>query len=110
MRHLGLGKRMVSLIISCLSFVSYFVLLNGQPIGNIKPSRGLRQGEPLSPYLFLMCAMGLQSLIHKVEVEGLIQGVSIVEMAQGYHIYFLQMIVCYFVKPRRKNVKKSLIS
>ena len=77
MRHLGLGERMVKLIMSCLNSVSYSILLNGQPVGNIKPSRGLRQGDPLSRYLFLMCAMGLQSLIHKAEVEGLIQGVSI---------------------------------
>ena len=77
MRHLGLGERMVSLIMSCLNSISYCVLLNGQPIGNTKPSWGLRRGDPLSPYLFLMCAMGLQSLIHKAEVEGLIQGVSI---------------------------------
>ena len=42
MWHLGLGERMVSLIMSCLRSVSYSVLLNGQPVGNIKPSRGLR--------------------------------------------------------------------
>ena len=77
MRHLGLGERMVSLIMSCISTVSYSVLLNGQPVGNIKPSRGLHQGDPLSPYLFLMCAMGLQSLLNKAEVEGHIRGVAI---------------------------------
>ena len=70
MRHLGLGERMVTLIMSCISTISYFVLLNGQPVGNIKTSRGLCQGDPLSPYLFLMCAMGLQSLLNKAKVEG----------------------------------------
>lgn len=77
MRHLGLGDRLVSLIMSCITFVSYFVLLNEQPIGYIKPDCGVRQGDPLSPYLFLMCAMGLQSLLHKAEVEGHIQGEDI---------------------------------
>ena len=42
MQHLGLGEKMVSIIMSCLRSVSYIVLLNGQPVGNIKPSRGLR--------------------------------------------------------------------
>ena len=42
MQHWGLGEKMVSIIMSCLRFVSYSVLLNGQPVGNIKPSRGLR--------------------------------------------------------------------
>ena len=77
MRHLGLGERMVSLIMSCISSVSYSVLLNGQLVGNIKPSHGLRQGNPLLPYLFLMCAMGLQSLLNKAEVEEHIRGVAI---------------------------------
>ena len=63
MIHVGLDRNMVRIIMSCLQPVSYFVLLNGQPVGNIKPSRGLCQGDPLSPYLFLLGAMGLQSLI-----------------------------------------------
>ena len=38
---------------------------------------GLCQGDPLSPYLFLMCATGLQSLLHMAEMKGHIQGVAI---------------------------------
>ena len=77
MHHLGLEERIVSLIMSCLRPSSYSVLHNVQLVGNIKLSRRLRQGDPLSPYLFLMCAMGLRSLLHKAKVEGLIQGVAI---------------------------------
>lgn len=54
MTHLGLEERMVRLIMSCLRFVSYSILLNGQPAGNMKPSMGLCQDDPLSSYLFLM--------------------------------------------------------
>ena len=42
MRHLGFGGKMVATIMSCIRSVSYSVLLNGIPVGNIKPSRGLR--------------------------------------------------------------------
>lgn len=62
---------------SCLSLVSYFVLLNGQLVRNIKPNSGLKQGDQLSSYLFLPCAMGLQGLLKKVEVNDDIKGVSI---------------------------------
>lgn len=76
MRHLGFADVHVILIISCLSLVSYSELLNGQLVGNIKPNRGLKQGEELF-YVFLLCAMGLQGLLTKVEVNDDIKGVSI---------------------------------
>lgn len=65
MRKLGFSEKMVSLIMSCLNSVSYAMLLNGLLVGNTKPSRGLRQDDPLLPYLFLLCAMGLQDLLKK---------------------------------------------
>ena len=76
-QHLGFVDVHVILIISCLSLVSYSILLNGQLVGNIKPNRGLKQGDQLSSYLFLLCAMGLQGLLKKIEVDDDIKGVSI---------------------------------
>ena len=51
----------------CISLVTYSVMLNGEPKGYIKPSKELRQGDPLSPYLFLICAKGLTVLIKQAE-------------------------------------------
>ena len=59
MKHLRFADNLIKIIMSCMSSVSYVVLLNGQPVGNIKPTKGLRQGDPLSPYIFLLCALGL---------------------------------------------------
>lgn len=74
---------------SCLHSDSYLVLLNGQPVGNIKPSRGLHQGDPLSPYLFLLCALGLQSLIQKVEGDEDNRGVFLWRNGpQVSHLFF----------------------
>lgn len=77
MRHLGFSGKIRTTIMSCIRLVSYVILFNGEPVGHIKLGRMLRQGDPLSPYMFLLCAMGLQSLLHKAEFDGLIKGVSI---------------------------------
>ena len=52
-------------------------MLNGQPHGLITPSRGLRQGDPLSPYLFLLVTEGLNALFKQAEHDGEIRGVSL---------------------------------
>ena len=57
--------------------MTYSLLINGEPMGNIKPSRGIRQGDPFSPYLFLLCLEGLHRMIKKAADNGDIQGVSI---------------------------------
>lgn len=77
MRKLGFADRWISLIMACVRYVSYSILINGSPHGSIFPTRGLHQGDPLSPYLFLMCAEGLSSLITKAALENLITGIPI---------------------------------
>ena len=45
-------------------------MINGEPKGKIIPSRGLRQGDPISPYLFLLCAKGLSTMFKNEEGGG----------------------------------------
>ena len=61
----------------CMESVNYQVLVNGERVGPIVPKRGLRQGDPLSPYLFILCAEGLSSLLKKAESRGDIHGVKV---------------------------------
>jgi hypothetical protein len=55
MRRMGFDKRWIHLTMTCVRTTSYSVLLNGEPTSFIKPSKGIRQGDPLSPNLFLLC-------------------------------------------------------
>ena len=63
--------------------------LNGEPRGNLKPTRGLRQGDSLSPYLFLFVAEALSRLILKEEELGRLRGVEICRGAPSItHLFF----------------------
>ena len=73
---MGFHERWISLIMECISTVTYSLLINGEPTGHITLTRGLRQGDPISPYLFLLCAEGLNGLIKKATFQGEIHGVS----------------------------------
>jgi hypothetical protein len=75
-RKLGFASRWIHLLMSCVRTVSYSVLINGQPHGNIVPTRGIRQGDPLSPYFFIICAEALSSMIQRSARIEDITGVS----------------------------------
>ena len=77
MQKIGFHERWIVLMIMCVSTVSYLVLINGEPKGKIVPSRRLRQRDPISPYLFLICAEGLSAMLKKGESEGHIKGVAV---------------------------------
>ena len=77
MIRMGFCDNWISLIMECLSTVSYSLLINGEPTGHIIPTRGICQGDPISPYLFLLCAEGLNGLIQKATSQGDIHGVSL---------------------------------
>ena len=89
MRKMGFEEKWISLIMMCVTTASFSVLINGEPRGTITPSRGLRQGDPISPYLFLLCAEGLTALLRRKEAGGLIRGVAVSRLAPSIsHLFF----------------------
>ena len=77
MEKMGFDQRWIHWVMSCISSVSFQVLINGDAKGSITPSRGLRQGDPLSPFLFILCTEVLISLIQEAERSKKITGMKI---------------------------------
>jgi len=81
MTRMGFSHVWTDLIMKCVSSVKYKVKINGSLTEEIVPERGLRQDDPLSPYLFLLCAEGFSALLRKAETIGEIGGVKICQGA-----------------------------
>ena len=77
MRKMGFKERWIHLTMLCVKTVTYSFLINGEPRGLINPTRGIKQGDPLSPFLFLLCTKGLNGLIKHAERNGDIHGYSL---------------------------------
>ncbi|XP_031116658.1 uncharacterized protein LOC116020318 [Ipomoea triloba] len=73
----GFDNKWISLIMKCVSTVDYHIAHDGNLIGPILPTRGLRQGDPISPYLFIIIAEGLSAMIKNAESKGLLHGIQI---------------------------------
>ncbi|KAA3489015.1 reverse transcriptase [Gossypium australe] len=74
MIKMGFAKNWVGLIMNCITTVSYAVNIIGMRGRSFQPSRGLRQSDPLSPFLFLICSEGLSSLIRSAKKNSLVKG------------------------------------
>jgi hypothetical protein len=97
MVQMGFSSRWISWIMLCVETVDFSVLVDGASVGPIVPGRRLRQGDPLSPYLFIMCVEGLSSLIREVERRNDIRGTMICKNAPIiYHLLFADDCVLFF--------------
>lgn len=74
MHKLGFSQEWIATIMRCVTNMEYDVKVNGELSKYFSPSRGLRQGDPVNPYLYLLCAEGLSSLIKKKEQEVYLKG------------------------------------
>ncbi|GAU35387.1 hypothetical protein TSUD_160380 [Trifolium subterraneum] len=77
LERMGFTHKWIHWMMLCVSSVNYSVLVNFEKVGPIFPGRGLRQDDPLSPYLFILVTEGLTTLIKNSVARGDLQGVKI---------------------------------
>ncbi|KAM1043423.1 hypothetical protein ACFX2A_035485 [Malus domestica] len=88
MHRLGFSDWWISMVMLCVTTVSYSFKLNGDPVGYVHLKRGIRQGNPLSPYLFVMCAKRLSALLTRAELDGDLQWIKVYHVAPSIHHLF----------------------
>lgn len=87
---MGFPKSLVQLLLSFITMVTHQVFVNGQPSSDFKPERGLRQGDPFSPYLFVLCADVMSRLLRKEAGMGGIHGIQVARNAPKLtHLLFV---------------------
>lgn len=77
MHRFGFNEVCINIVMGLVCSVSYGFIHDGDVFGNVMPSRGLRQGDPISPYLYIMCVEGLSAIIRRNEEAGLLHGCTI---------------------------------
>lgn len=97
-QRLGFQDKWIGLIMQCVTTVSYSYLINDSAQGSVVPKRGIRQGDPLSPYLFILCSQVLSGLCQKAERDGTLQGIRVARGSPRVnHLLFADdtMFFCY---------------
>lgn len=113
MSKMGLGRKLVNLIMYCVKSVSYAVLINGEPLGNVLPSRGISQGDRVtpSPFLFLFCTECLIEFLERADRMKEISGVKISRhVPLVSHILFAadSLLFCKTLMEENRWVQKIL--
>jgi hypothetical protein len=106
MLKLGFHQLWVKLIMRLVTSVSFSVLLNGECLSSFKPSRGIRQGDPISPYLFLLAAEGLSCLLKSRLQSSELSGIKVAPSAlMVNHLLFADDSLLFF----KANLESALV-
>ncbi|CAA7021648.1 unnamed protein product [Microthlaspi erraticum] len=106
-KKLGFHPKWINWINQCVSTVTYSYLINEGAHGNVQPRRGIRQGDPLSPFIFILCGQVLSGLCTKAQKEGSLPGIKTYEVASGQKINLIKSSITFAAKTSRETKEKA---
>lgn len=89
--EVGMDEHLCEVIMSCISTPSFKLLWNGEQTEEFAASRGIRQGDPISPYIFVLCMERLNYLIKDSVDQGSWQPIQLTREAPRYPTSSLRM-------------------
>ena len=93
MIQIGMDLEIVNWIKGCVQSASFAVLINGSPSNFFRSTRGLRQGCPLSPFIFLLIVDSLSRIIEQAKRKGSYKGIMVTNSEELSHILFVDDVV-----------------
>ncbi|WMV13686.1 hypothetical protein MTR67_007071 [Solanum verrucosum] len=115
LRRMGFGNTWIKWMRFCITTVKFSVLISGSPTGFFSSERGLRQGDPLSPFLFILAMEGLSDMLKSAQVNNKIRGFIVNEgNSLGVSISHLQyaddtLVFCEAEKEQLKHLRVIFI-
>nr|XP_029146216.1 uncharacterized protein LOC114924798 [Arachis hypogaea] len=104
LRKFGFAEKWIDLVMKCVRSASYRIKVNGELSKKIKPQRGLHQGDPLSPYLFILAAEVFTTLMQEARTKGKITGLKIAPTAPTLtHLLFADDCII-FAKAKEEEI------
>jgi hypothetical protein len=89
----GFGLSTTKWIMGCITSATFAVLINGEPTKFFHSGRGLRQGCPLSPLLFILIMEGLSLALKRSQADGLLSGIKVSRFIKILHLLFVDDIL-----------------
>lgn len=112
MQAMGFDAVWIRWIMACVTTVRYRIKFNGELLPPFLPSRGLRQGNPISPYLFLFVADCLSKLMKNREDSGLVRGIQVCRSSPSVsHLLFADDTLLFFkASSQQAHVVRNMLA
>lgn len=108
MRQMGFGEKWCKWIETCLRSASVSILINGSPTVEFQMSKGIKQGDPLSPFLFIIATKGLNVVMKEAISKGIFKGVKVgKDMVEISHLQYADDAI-FLGERSRSNVRNLL--
>ncbi|XP_043697430.1 uncharacterized protein LOC122648259 [Telopea speciosissima] len=107
MGRMGFSDKFIEWVKACVTTPMFSVLINGSPAGFFSGGRGIRQGDPLSPYLFTLAMEAFSRIMRRLEIDGQIKLLPRCKSFHLSHLIFADDLMI-FVKGNRDSISASL--
>jgi hypothetical protein len=111
MKRQGFDNHFINLVYQCISTTNLAVIINGEPSASFHPQRGIRQGCPLSPYLFVLAVNELSITLQNNMEHNNINGVMLGPNCPRIHslLFADDLIICGQANATKANKINSIL-